>query len=94
MSNSPESMISESALNPSKQRSVPVQGSVEIRNIQTKTGKYIIHDMKVEFPQNSITAILGPSGSGKSTFLNFVSGNLSGVKASGKGEVINKLFND
>eukprot|EP00563_Minutocellus_polymorphus_P008385 CAMPEP_0181026220 /NCGR_PEP_ID=MMETSP1070-20121207/3520_1 /TAXON_ID=265543 /ORGANISM="Minutocellus polymorphus, Strain NH13" /LENGTH=768 /DNA_ID=CAMNT_0023103391 /DNA_START=264 /DNA_END=2567 /DNA_ORIENTATION=+ len=38
--------------------------------------KVLLHPMKVDLPNGSLTAILGPSGSGKTTLLKFLSGSL------------------
>jgi phosphate transport system ATP-binding protein len=46
-----------------------------------------LHNINIEIPQNSITALIGPSGCGKSTFLktlNRMNDLISGVKISGK----------
>ena len=62
---------------------------VKIDSLQTKDGKKLLKSMKIEFPVNSVTAIMGPSGSGKTTLLNYISGNMSsGIKVKGKGEIL------
>jgi len=65
--------------------------SVKIESLVTNDGKKILRNMKLDFPSNSVTAIMGPSGSGKSTLLNYVSGNMtSGITVTGKGEIMFK----
>ncbi|HWU71135.1 MAG TPA: ATP-binding cassette domain-containing protein, partial [Pseudoxanthomonas sp.] len=39
-------------------------------------GRTILHDVSLEVPRGSITAVLGPSGSGKSTLLAALTGEL------------------
>jgi len=67
--------------------------SVKIESLKTKDGKKLLKALKVQFPSNSVTAIMGPSGSGKSTFLNYVSGNMpSGLSVKGKGKTCEKFL--
>lgn len=50
-----------------------------------KNPKTILHPMKLDFPSNSVTAILGPSGSGKTTLLSVITDNIqSNVVAKGQ----------
>ena len=41
-----------------------------------QTEKVLLHPMKVDLPNGSLTAIIGPSGSGKTTLMKFLSGSL------------------
>jgi ABC-type Fe3+/spermidine/putrescine transport system ATPase subunit len=43
----------------------------------TPAGRPAVHDVSLELPSGSVTALLGPSGCGKSTTLNLVAGLLS-----------------
>ena len=43
---------------------------LELRNVTAGYGeKLILHDISLDFPPGTVTAILGPNGSGKSTLL-------------------------
>jgi len=39
--------------------------------------KILLHPMKLDFPKNSVTALLGPSGAGKSTVLSVITDSIS-----------------
>ena len=41
-----------------------------------QTEKVLLHPMKVDLPNGSLTAIIGPTGSGKTTLMKFLSGSL------------------
>ncbi len=41
-------------------------GCAIVERVETSKGKTILHPMKLDFPENAVTAILGPSGSGTS----------------------------
>lgn len=41
-----------------------------------QTEKVLLHPMKVDLPNGSLTAIIGPAGSGKTTLMRFLSGSL------------------
>jgi sulfate/thiosulfate transport system ATP-binding protein len=48
---------------------------IETRGITKSFGDYVaLHDVTVEVPTGSLTALLGPSGSGKSTLLRVIAG--------------------
>jgi sulfate transport system ATP-binding protein len=48
---------------------------IEARRITKSFGDYVaLHDVTVEVPTGSLTALLGPSGSGKSTLLRVIAG--------------------
>ena len=50
---------------------------LELRNITAGYGeKLILHDISLDFPPGTVTAILGPNGSGKSTLLKAAAGLL------------------
>ena len=50
---------------------------LELRNVTAGYGeKLILHDISLDFPQGTVTAILGPNGSGKSTLLKAAAGLL------------------
>lgn len=50
---------------------------LELRNVTAGYGeKMILHDISLDFPQGTVTAILGPNGSGKSTLLKAAAGLL------------------
>ena len=51
---------------------------VEIRNLTAGYGDtMILHDVSIDFPAGTVTAILGPNGCGKSTLLKAAAGLLS-----------------
>lgn len=52
-------------------------GYALIKNVKTKKGKKLLHEMNLLFPEGSVTAILGPSGAGKSTLLSVLTDSLS-----------------
>lgn len=41
-----------------------------------QTERVLLHPMKVDLPNGSLTAIIGPTGSGKTTLMKFLSGSL------------------
>ena len=50
---------------------------LELRNVTAGYGeKLILHDISLDFPPGTVTAILGPNGSGKSTLLKAAAGLL------------------
>ena len=50
---------------------------LELRNVNAGYGeKLILHDISLDFPPGTVTAILGPNGSGKSTLLKAAAGLL------------------
>ena len=55
------------------------------RNKRTKNvKKVILHKFHADFPEGSVTALMGPSGAGKTTLLDFLTGMLGdAVQASG-----------
>lgn len=53
-----------------------------------KTYKPILHDVSVEMPSGSLTAILGGSGSGKTTMLHALSHRISGSRLRMGGEIL------
>jgi ABC-type multidrug transport system ATPase subunit len=58
--------------------------SVTTKASGSNGGKVILHPMKLDFPENEVTAILGPSGSGKTTLLSVITDNIqSNVIAKG-----------
>lgn len=51
-----------------------------------KQDKQLLSKMHLDFPEGTITAILGPSGAGKTTLLNVLTDNIeSSVRAVGEG---------
>ena len=49
--------------------------SIEVRNVSKRFGTFLaVDEISLEFPEGSLTAVLGPSGSGKSTLLRIVAG--------------------
>lgn len=72
-----------------------VAGHVQVEYVKTKPSKFsrkkdqkvktILHEFIAEFPEGSVTALMGPSGAGKTTLLDFVTGMLGrSVVASGQ----------
>jgi len=60
-----------------------------------KKPKTILKPMTLDFPSNSVTAILGPSGSGKSTLLSLLTDSLeSNVQAVADGASTCSSLND
>src|SRR5688572_588037 len=52
--------------------------------------KHALHDVNLDIPERSVTALIGPSGCGKSTFLrciNRMNDTISIAKVSGKIEI-------
>jgi len=46
------------------------EAHLEARNINVWfNGKHVLADVNLQFPKNSVTALIGPSGCGKSTFI-------------------------
>ena len=46
------------------------EAHLEARNINVWfSGKHVLADVNLQFPKNSVTALIGPSGCGKSTFI-------------------------
>lgn len=46
---------------------------IKVNNLNTYFGEaHILHDININIPENSVTALIGPSGCGKSTFLRTV----------------------
>ena len=39
---------------------VQVEGHCEIESVETTTGKVLLYTMDVEFPEGTVTGILGP----------------------------------
>ena len=49
--------------------------SIEVRSISKRFGKVsAVHDLDLDVPAGSLTALLGPSGGGKSTVLRIIAG--------------------
>jgi len=47
-----------------------VEAHLEARNLHVWFGeRHVINNVSLEFPENSVTALIGPSGCGKSTFI-------------------------
>lgn len=43
---------------------------LEVKNLNAKFGDFhVLKDININFPKNSVTALIGPSGCGKSTFI-------------------------
>ena len=49
--------------------------SISLRNISKRFGAFVaLHDVSVDIPGGTLTALLGPSGGGKSTLLRIIAG--------------------
>ncbi len=61
----------------------PQTSLVQLSDVRIdRGGRTILHDVSLEVPRGSITAVLGPSGSGKSTLLAALTGELRPVSGS------------
>jgi sulfate transport system ATP-binding protein len=49
--------------------------SIQVRGVSKSFGEFVaLHDVSIEIPSGSLTALLGPSGGGKSTLLRVIAG--------------------